>query len=92
MTLELDPGACERAARAVDELAAGLRAPSDLPLPADRYARALGDVPARSDAAARAAHDEAVADLRDLAARIRARSRAVVAADTAGADEIDAVR
>lgn len=90
MSFELDPAAWERAARAVDNLANGLPAPVHLPLPEDRYVRALGTVPADSDAAAVRAHRAAVAELRDLAARIRAGSRAAVDADVAGADRIAA--
>ncbi|MDP0398870.1 hypothetical protein [Tsukamurella strandjordii] len=92
MSFELDPGAWERAARAVDELAAGLPEPPDLPLPDDRYARALGDLPQRSDAAARAAHRAAVAELHGLAARIRAGARDVIATDTSGAEQIATAR
>ncbi len=92
MTFELDPDHWERRARAVDALAETLQGPEPLPLPDDPYAHALGGVPAESDAAARDLHAAAVADLRALAARIRARAGAAAAADRAGADAIEAVR
>ncbi|CAM3596037.1 hypothetical protein ACXYTP_01500 [Tsukamurella ocularis] len=92
MILELDPDAWERRARTVEALAEALPAPEPLPLPADRYARALGDVPAASDAAARDLHAAAVAELRGLAARIRARARTTTATDRAAAEAIEAVR
>ena len=90
MILELDPDDWERQARTVDALADALPAPEPLPLPEDRYARALGDVPAASDSAARELHAAAVADLRGLAARIRRRSRRVTGTDRAAAETIEA--
>ncbi|MEC4612733.1 hypothetical protein [Tsukamurella tyrosinosolvens] len=92
MIFELEPDAWEREARTVDALADALPAPEPLPLPDDRYARALGDVPAASDAAARDLHAAAVAELRGLAASIRRRARRAADADRAGAEAIEAVR
>ncbi|TWS21410.1 hypothetical protein FK529_02065 [Tsukamurella asaccharolytica] len=91
MIFELEPDAWERQARTVDALADGLRPPEALPLPTDRYARALGDVPAASDAAARDVHAAAVAELRELAACIRRRARRASEADRAGGATIEAV-
>ncbi len=90
--MEMERAAWERAARTVDALADGLGDPPRLDLPADRYGRALGGVPAASDAAARDLHAAAVADLRALATRIRRHARAAVDADEAGARAIEAVR
>lgn len=92
MIFELDPAAWEREARTVDALADALPAPQALPLPGDSYARALGDVPAASDAAAERAHAAAVAELRGLAERIRAAARASAGTDAAAARTIEAVR
>lgn len=92
MTFELDPAAWERQARTVDALADGLVQPAGLALPDDRYARALGEVPPQSDAAARALHAVAVADLRNLAERIRSHASAVTGVDEAGATAIEAAR
>lgn len=91
MIFELDPAAWERQARTVDALADGLAPPPGLALPDDRYARALGDVPAASDRAARELHREAVAELRGLAERIRSRARSVTGVDEAGAAAIGTV-
>lgn len=92
MIFELDPDAWERQARTVDALADALPAPEPLPLPEDRYARALGDVPAASDAAARELHAAAVAELRALAAGIRRRAHRAAGTDRAAAESIEAVR
>ncbi|CAM3272112.1 hypothetical protein [Tsukamurella hominis] len=91
MIFELDPDAWEREARTVDALADSLPAPEPLPLPDDRYALALGDVPAASDAAARELHAAAVAELRALAARIRNGARRAAGTDRAAAEAIEAV-
>ncbi|MCS3780299.1 hypothetical protein [Tsukamurella ocularis] len=91
MIFELEPDAWEREARTVDALADSLLAPEPLPLPADRFARALGDVPAASDAAAQELHAAAVAELRTLAALIRHRARRAAGADRVAAETIEAV-
>lgn len=90
MIFELDPAAWERLARTVDALTEAMPAPAALPLPEDRYARALGAIPAASDAAARELHASSVAELRALAERIRAGSRTATAADRAAARAIEA--
>ncbi|KXO90466.1 hypothetical protein [Tsukamurella pseudospumae] len=90
MIFELEPAAWERLARTVDALAEALPAPAALPLPADRYARALGAVPAASDALARDLRASSVAELRALAVRIRAGSRAATATDRSAARAIEA--
>jgi len=92
MSFELDPSAWEREARTVDALADALCAPVPLPLPDDPYARALGAVPAASDAAAGELHTAAVAELRTLAERIRSRASAVAGTDRSSALAIEAVR
>ncbi|WP_336670587.1 hypothetical protein [Tsukamurella sp. USMM236] len=92
MIFELEPDAWEREARTVDALADSLPAPEPLPLADDRYARALGDVPGASDAAARELHAAAVAELRAFAALIRHRARRAAGADRAAAEAIEAVR
>lgn len=92
MTFELDPAVWEREAALLDALADALPVPSGTNLPDDRYARALGEVPALSDAAARHAHRAAVAELTGLAERIRATARGASGADEAGARAIEAVR
>ncbi|BDH56848.1 hypothetical protein [Tsukamurella sp. PLM1] len=90
MIFELEPAAWERLARTVDALAEAIPAPATLPLPEDRYARALGTIPAVSDAAARDLHASSVAELRAFAERIRTGSRTATAADRAAAQAIEA--
>ncbi|MBS4102327.1 hypothetical protein [Tsukamurella paurometabola] len=92
MIFELDPDAWEQQARTVEALADALPAPQPLPLPHDRYARALGAVPEHSDDAAREWHAAAVAELRALAARIRENARCAAGTDRAAAERIEAVR
>lgn len=91
MSFELDRAQCARAARAIDELAASLATSRDLPLADDRLARALGDVPSRSDELARELHRAALDELRALAAQIRSYSRDTAAADDASAAAIEAL-
>lgn len=92
MIFELDPETWEREARAVEALAECLPSVEPLALPDDPYARALGGVPAASDAAAAGLHARAVAELHELAARIRRRARDAAGADRLGAETIEAAR